>query len=81
MHPDCENAEDAFIKALPALSEYYQRVNLVLSAATVSVKIGLPPDRRQRLPKVYRLRAHDDINCCFLWDFMLPGRLSPIVSG
>jgi hypothetical protein len=33
MYPNCENAEDAFIKDLPALSEYYQGVNPVLSAA------------------------------------------------
>lgn len=37
MQPDFEDAEDAFIRDLPALSEYYQRVNPVLSAAVWAI--------------------------------------------
>ena len=36
-HSDCEDAEEAFIEDLPTLSQYYQNLNPVLSAAIWSI--------------------------------------------
>jgi len=49
--------------------------------APIGLRFGLPVDRRQRLPKVYRRRDHDSINYCFPSEISLQRRLPPAVLG
>ena len=60
----------------------FGRARSILGAIQKSRRAGgLPLDRRQRLPEVDRQSTGEDVTVGFLWDFHLPGLLSPTISG